>query len=584
MRSRDDDIRVRPGKIRNRGPRSGTARSFVGQVMGAARKAGLTGRGFGRTGPGALGSRFGRGRAAALQAALRAPSRRVVIKARVVRHTGGRFRAASLATHIGYLKRDGVTRDGANAHLFDARGEDADGRAFAGRCEGDRHHFRFIVSPEDAPAMADLKAFTRDLMGQAERDLGTKLDWVAVDHWNTDNPHVHVLVRGIAEDGADLVIGRDYISRGLRARAEVLVDLELGPRSEREIRSSIEAEVTAERWTGLDQALRAVADEAGGAADLRPGGQPPADPELRRLMIGRAQTLERLGLAEPLGPACWSLKPQAEETLRELAIRGDIIKTMHRAMLGLGAERAGSDFTLHAAPEPMIGRLVARGLDDEIKGSAYAVIDGIDGRVHHMRFPDLDATGDAPPGAVVELRRFADARGQERTALAPRSDLPIERQVTAMGATWLDRRLLDREPMALAGGGFGAEVGAALAARTEHLISEGLARRQGQRVIFNRDLLDKLRRRELDAIAARVSAETGLAYRPTPDGARVAGIYRQRLDLASGRFAMLGDGLGFQLVPWKPSLERELGRQVSGVMAPGGGVDWSLSRKRGLGR
>ena len=100
---------------------------------------------------------------------------------------------------------------------------------FAERCEEDRHHFRFTVSPEDAARMSDLRAFTRELMVEAERDLGTKLDWVAVDHWNTDNPHVHVLVRGRGDDGKDLVISRDYISRGLRARAADRVTLELGP-------------------------------------------------------------------------------------------------------------------------------------------------------------------------------------------------------------------------------------------------------------------------------------------------------------------------------------------------------------------
>ena len=149
--------------------------------------------------------------------------------------------------------------------------EAADERAFAERCEDDRHHFRFIVSPEDAAQLADLRTFTRELMADVERDLGTRLDWVAIDHWNTDNPHVHVLIRGKAEDGQDLVISRDYISRGFRDRAAERVTLELGPRSELEIRSALEREVDAERWTSLDRALRDIADENGGVADLRPG-------------------------------------------------------------------------------------------------------------------------------------------------------------------------------------------------------------------------------------------------------------------------------------------------------------------------
>jgi hypothetical protein len=106
-----------------------------------------------------------------------------------------------LVPHLKYLRRDGVTRDGEPARMFGADGEDIDHRAFAERCEDDRHHFRFIVSPEDAAELSDLKAFTRDLMADAERDLGTRLDWVAVDHWNTEHPHIHVILRGRTEPG-----------------------------------------------------------------------------------------------------------------------------------------------------------------------------------------------------------------------------------------------------------------------------------------------------------------------------------------------------------------------------------------------
>ena len=582
MKQPDDTLRVRPGSIGD--GRRGAARpkSFVGQVMRAARKAGHTGTGFGRQGRNSS-SRFGRGRSAALALSLRSPSRRVVMKARVVRHRGSQFRSAPLAKHVSYLRREGVTRDGADARMFDARSDVADERAFAERCADDRHHFRFILSPEDAAEMTDLRAFTRELMLDAERDLGTKLDWVAVDHWNTDNPHVHILIRGRADDGQDLVISRNYISRGFRARAEERATLELGPRNEQEIQSALEKEVDAEHWTGLDQALRDAADEGAGIADLRPGA-PDSDPELRRLMVGRLAKLERLGLAEEVAHGCWTLKPGIEDTLRELAIRGDIIKTMHRAMVDVGREPDVAGFALHGdgAADPVLGRLVARGLHDELKGSAYAVVEGVDGRTHHLQFADLEMTGDAPPGAIVEARAYDDANGKKRLSLATRSDLTLQKQITAPGATWIDRQLLAREPVA-SGGGFGAEVREAMDRRVEHLAGEGLAHRQGQRVVFARDLLDTLRRRELDGVAKKISAEIGLAYCPSVDGEHVAGVYRQRVTLSSGRFAMIDDGLGFQLVPWRPALEQQLGQQVSGVMKPGGGVDWSFGRKRGLG-
>jgi hypothetical protein len=230
----------------------------------------------------------------------------------------------------------------------------------------------------------------------------------------------------------------------------------------------------------------------------------------------------------------------------------------------------------------VLGKLVQRGLDDELKGTAYVVVAGVDGHTHHLRFGDLEFTGDARPGAIVEARVYDDANGHRRLSLATRSDLSIGEQVNASGATWLDRQLLAKDSP-LSGGGFGAEVCEAMDARTDHLIEEGLARRQGQRLVFARDLLATLQRRELEGAAARLSADTGLAYQPAAEGERVAGVYRERVTLASGRFAMIDDGLGFQLVPWRPALEKDLGREVRGVMAPGGRVDWDLGRKRGLG-
>ena len=581
--SRDEsDFRVRPGRIRNGGRGPAKPKSFVGQVMRATRKAGHTGKDFGREGRRA-GARFGRGRSAVLALSLRSPTRRVVIKARVVRHRGTKFRSAPLAKHISYLKRDGVTCDGADATMFDARSDQADERAFAASVESDRHHFRFIVSPEDAADMQDLRAFTRELMRDAERDLGTRLDWIAVDHWNTDNPHIHVLVRGRGDDGQDLVISRDYISRGFRERAAERVALELGPRSEHEIKSALEREVDAEHWTGLDRALRAVADEGAGVADLRPAARG-EDPELRRLMAGRAARLERLGLAEQIAPGRWTLKPGLEETLRDLALRGDIIKTMHRAIAGFGREPDVAGFALHGdqPADSVLGRLVARGLHDELKGSAYAIVDGVDGRTHHLKFADIELTGDAQLGAIVEARVYDDAQGRKRLSLATRSDLALDAQVGADGATWLDRQLLAREHVAAAGG-FGADVRAAMERRIDHLAAEGLARRQGQQVVFARDLLTTLRQRELNTAASRLSAETALAYRPVGEGDPIAGIYRQRVTLASGRFAMIDDGLGFQLVPWRPALEQQLGREGRGIAISGGAVSWSFGRKLGLG-
>ncbi|WP_024520615.1 DUF3363 domain-containing protein [Bradyrhizobium sp. Tv2a-2] len=572
--NREDDLRVRPGQIRStRGPRT---KPFLAQALQAAQKAGGLSRGASRA-----GGKFGRGRAASLAATrlLQNRSRSAMVKARVVR----RMRSpGGLRAHIGYLQREGVTRDGSSGKLFDAARDDADGRAFIERCEDDRHHFRFIVSPDDAGDLESLRGYTRELMDQASHDLRTRLDWVAIDHWNTEHPHIHILVRGRADDGSDLIISRDYIGKGLRARAGDLVTRELGPRSEIEVLRALDAEVTAERWTRLDRALFREAGKEEGIIDLRPERDGRIDP-LRELRIGRMRTLERLGLAEPAGPGLWALAADLEQRLRALGERGDIIKRLHKTLAKDGASRALSSWALEGERhgEPVIGRLIARGFDDELRGSAFAVLDGIDGRVHHIKLPDIHAAGDGPIGGIVELRRFEDARGRRRVALAVRSDLNLDQQVSADGATWLDRHLVAREPLDLARGGFGAEVRAALDRRVDMLSEQGLARRDGDKVTIGRNLIVTLRSRELDTVARRLASETGLAHLPAETGEPVAGIYRRRLSLASGRFAMIDNGLAFQLVPWTPSLERELGRQVDGISGPGS-VDWSFRRKRDL--
>ncbi len=577
--SDENDFRIRPGRIRS--TRVQRARPFIAQALAAAQRAGGSVSRKGAIGPGHR-SRFGRGQRASVQAnrLINSHSRGAVVKARVVRHGG---RNAPLGTHLNYLRREGVTRDGEKARLFGPGAGDADPKAFAERCENDRHHFRFIVSPDDAVEMADLKTFTHDLVGQMERDVGTKLDWVAVDHWNTEHPHVHLIVRGVREDGENLVISRDYIKEGMRDRARDLITQELGPRTDHEIRRTLERQIETERWTNLDRQLARDSYRTG-VVDLapRPDRQPD---EFHALKVGRLRKLESLGLADQIGPGQWAISENAETTLRQLGERGDIIKRIHRGLTEHGIERGASNYVLagESLDDPIVGRLVARGLDDELKGTAYAVVDGTDGRTHHIKLPDLDAAGDSAPGSIVELRRFDDAKGQRRVAMAVRSDLTIEQQVTASGATWLDRQTIAREPAALGGGGFGAEVREALDRRAEHLIGQGLAERQSRGVSFNRNLIETLRRRELDALGEKLAAESGRPMRRASAGEYVAGTYRQRFALASGRFAMIDDGLGFQLVPWSPSLEKQLGRHVSGLARSDGGIDWSFGRKRGLG-
>jgi type IV secretory pathway VirD2 relaxase len=583
--SEDSDFRMRPGKAKRSKAQGRNARGLVAEVLRVAVLHGGTKR-TGWGGPRRRGqSSFGKGRTAFARSRLFSSGRRVLVKALPVRHRIGGRRAVRLSAHVAYLKREGVTRDGAPTHMFDAESDRADDRAFAERCKDDRHHFRIIVSPEDAAEMTDLREYTRDLIRQMEADLGTRLEWVGVDHWNTDNPHVHVLVRGVTDQGADLVMARDYISHGLRSRAEELAFAELGPKPEHEVQRALDRDVTAERWTRLDTEIGRAADELG-VIDLRPERPGPDDPQLRRLMVGRLQHLEKMGLAAEGEPGQWAVAEGAQTRLRELGARGDIIRTIGNALKDRGQERPLDSYAVvsGALEKPIVGRQIDKGLHDELTGTAYVVIDGTDGRTHHVPLPGVEALDTSPPlGGIVEVRAIGKAGEPKPTLiLATRSDIDLSAQVRARGATWLDHRLIERGA-GVADVGFGAEVRRAIDARADHLVREGLARRFGERTVFERGILDTLRKRELDFVGARIAGDTGLAYRPTQAGEKVAGVVRQRLALSSGRFAMIDDGLGFRLVPWASTLEQQLGRQVSGVVRAGGGIDWTLGRKRGLG-
>ncbi|MFT6673473.1 MAG: type IV secretory pathway VirD2 relaxase [Afipia broomeae] len=414
------DFRVRPGRIRDRGGRfDRRPRSFIDQVLKATAKANgaaLTPARFAnrkRRGPGAPRprkgkcSRIGRGQAAAdrlKRAAARrgagARPRRVIVKGLIVKLKLDSKRADA---HLRYLQRDGTTRDGARGTLYGPDADAADGRAFLDCGREDRHQFRFIVAPEDGDRLQDLRGFTRDVMRQMEEDLSTKLDWVAIDHFNTGHPHSHVIIRGQDDLGKDLIIAQDYITDGLRLRAEERVTLELGPETDIELRRRLEAEMTAERFTHLDRIL--VEEVPTRLLDLRPAaGQLRADLD-ETLFIGRLKTLERYGLATQTEPGVWSFSEKLEPTLRELGERDDIIKTIHRSLAERDEERALGSYVLHhgTTPESVIGRVIGKRLDDELGDRIGVVVDGVDGRVHHVALSEAASAEPPAVGSIVQV-------------------------------------------------------------------------------------------------------------------------------------------------------------------------------------
>ena len=653
----NDSFEPRLGRQRSQGGKR--ARRYLGRVLAAANlaRSGAAGNKLARSS--FTGSRCGRGAGVGRVLASRgghsaATRRRVIVKASVVKLAGKGASAA--AAHLCYLQRDGTTRDGTRGALYGRDADAVDGKAFGERAADDRHQFRFIVSPEDGDQYDDLKPLTRRLMNRLEEDLGTRLDWVAVDHFNTGHPHTHIVVRGKDERGADLIIARDYMTTGIRERAAELVDLDLGPRTSRGIQQGLRAEVEQERLTSIDRALLKSADADRMVANH---GRDTFDQALR---AGRLAKLARLGLAEPLGAGRFRLAPDLADTLRALGERGDIIRTMQREFSRAAVERAAADQVIYdpASPDarPLVGRVLARGLADEHADRHYLIVDGIDGRSHYVgigKGAETDAT--LPHGSIVRIEpirpeirevdrtiaRIAAANGgrydvdahlrhdptatqafaethvrrleaMRRTAgiverepsgrwiVAPDhlkrvaayeaarlrdrpvaitilSAQPLDRLVEADAATWIDRELVSGAPEPVRDAGFGHDLRDAQARRRQWLVTQGFAEETGSGATFPNGMITALQRRELLRVAGQLSEELKMPFREAAEGTRIEGVYRRSVDLVGGRFALIERSRDFTLVPWRPVLEKQVGKSVSGLIR-GDGISWSIGRAR----
>jgi len=669
----EDESRFEPrlGRMRSQKRRKSGARALQSLLIARIARGGGDARRLGKPASVRTTGRFnsrGRGTKFSLAAShssgwsvdpvskMRVRARRVMVKARVVKLSGTKALGAAGA-HLRYLQRDGVTREGEQARFYSTFSDEADGKSFLARGEGDRHQFRFIVSPEDGASFDTLRTFTRELMAKMEQDLGTTLDWVAVDHFDTGHPHTHVLLRGATEDGKTLNIAGDYIAHGVRSRGSEIMTRLLGPQSELEVRESLAREVDAERLTKLDRDLLARAADQ--LVDL---GQPDArdrDGSYQQLLIARARQLERMGLAEREGPLTWRLEAELEKTLVDLGRRGDIIRTMHRAMTEAKLDRRPELFVvegIEADAAPVVGRVVQRGAADDHHDRRFLIIDGIDGRSHYVEIGAnaepapvgslvrveparaelkpadrvIDAIARASGGVYsIELHRAENPSASEEFARAhvrrlealrrvragverepdgswrvPRdyldkaleheraaaravpvrvqllSMLDIEEQAVMQAPTWLDGQLKGETALEVANHGFGREVRDAMARRQQWLIAKGLAIVRGDQVEYRSDIDDVLRQRELRTAAARLSRQLGLPFAEAAPGERVGGICRRRVDLSSGSFALVENSKEFTLVPWRPVLERQLGREVSGLVRDAGTTSWTFGRQR----
>jgi type IV secretory pathway VirD2 relaxase len=468
--------------------------------------------------------------------AVRAPtalSRRVVLKARVVRMNASALAGAAL--HLRYIQRDGVEHDGSKGHLYGADGA-ADAGAFEQPVAGEMHQFRLILSPEDGEAL-DMPSYVRRFMAQVEKDLGRRLDWGAVNHHDTDNPHAHIVIRGVDRDGVPLRFDRAYIAHGLRARAQELATQELGPRSAIDIQRARSKEVHQERFTSLDRDLERRAVD--GIVTVR-AGRP--DVSGATTLTARMQYLVELRLAERLSAISWRLTPDWAAQLRELGTRGDILQQMHAALRGDPARYRVLDDAAEPAPT-LYGRVAQKGLSDELRGSFYAVIETADGAGYHvplgsraaeqLRPGDLVAFSPAP----AQPERSGARHAPKPRAIVRPMAMPIAGQVRHRGPVWIDHV----DPRSLAPYGLGADIRPHLDERQSHLRKLGIDPMDPHRIAA----LQELERRAVGEGMAR----PGIAFvQATPEGFR--GRLEAPVRAADGSpYAVVSDGARIVVVP-----------------------------------
>lgn len=575
--------------------------------------------------------------------------RRVVTKTHIAK-PGKTVGAAAFSKHINYLQRDGVERDGGGGELYTREGREVDLEGFAERSQSDRHQFRFIVSPEDASQLQDLKTYTRELMTIMERDLGTRLDWLAVNHHNTGHSHTHIVVRGKDASRKDLIIAPDYIGRGFRKRASMLATEMLGPRRDLEIFRQRARETERERFTSIDRHL--VGIQENGLVVIEPASTS-KDRFDRDMRLQRLKHLEKLRLAEKRSNSEWELQPGWDGALRAMGKRGDIIKAIAAGMEPGNVPDSVRFFDERtAATSPLIGVVFRQGPSDELRDTRFLLVEDFNGDVWHV---DAGSQKDGPipkRGAVVEVSRAkAEPRQSDRTiasiadkaggyyseALHAEHDpsasaayrlahkrrlgalrragvverlkdgrwridqgfleragrleakmgsvridvkswLPIQEQIKAVGATWLDSAELGTLEVSSS-----ETFKKAKRDRLAHLRHHGI-------LAPDEDVRTDAVRKRLNADELKIAyeSERGRSNRAgnvLANGATFEGVFEGAIDLGQGRFALIGNSKEFALVPWRKEMERYRGQSLF-IETYHRGVGWGLpgQRKRGISR
>jgi hypothetical protein len=317
--------------------------------------------------------------------------------------TRGQWRA-----HGRYIARETASQGRAVEAGFNAteRGIDVADRLGQWQSAGDERLWKLIVSPEFGDRM-DRVQLTRDLMQRMERDLGTRLEWVAASHFNTDNPHVHIALRGVREDGRPFRLERDYVQHGIRSIAEDLCTRELGYRTALDIAEAQRREVSQQRFTSLDRAIGRDKPKDGQASHFmvrRTSVQPK-----HWYIIERLKTLESMGLAEAAGSDQWLVRQDFETALRAMQRLGD----RQKVLVAHGATVSDTRlplvmFDLRRCTR-LEGRILVHG-EDEGTGRTFLMLEGTDAKVHCIyhtpQMVEARGRGGLRPNGFVRLRKL----------------------------------------------------------------------------------------------------------------------------------------------------------------------------------
>ncbi|MBI3439655.1 MAG: DUF3363 domain-containing protein, partial [Proteobacteria bacterium] len=415
------------------------------------------------------------------------------VVATVFYQSHGAGAAARLIAHGKYLERDGAGPDGEKGQFYDRDHDEVDANPRLEEwAHEDKRHFRLMLAPESGARIEDLKDFTRATMARMERDLATPLDWVAVDHHNTDNPHVHIILRGRRRDGPDLVLSRQYVGRGLRHAARDVATEMLGNRGPEDERLALERETRAARHTRLDRLLEAEIKTNGDVRIQAIGRR--LEPVLRAALRNRVRELAHMGLARERKRDRFRFEPDWSARLEEIGRGLDIRRRLGRELaLGEGRLRL-----YRPSMGRFAGEVVEVGRRGEGPGKAYAIVRSPEHGPVFLNVRARAVVGIEPGGLIAVEPHRHSGRGN-RVKVQTLSALPLEAQIAARSETELDRELargIAGEPGKLPST---PAVTDALAQRIAWHEREGSgARDLTGRFEFSADALKRLRQGELD--------------------------------------------------------------------------------------